>query len=111
MANIKIQLLEGLGKAKATQDDVFDQHAANLNKQSKAIERLNRDMKGYATALKAYVQAQKILRETIRELYEPTWPDREHVFAITQVNSFILLNNLQRQIAFFWHFLKLILIN
>lgn len=86
--------MEGLGKAKATQDDVFDQHAANLNKQSKAIERLNRDMKGYATALKAYVQAQKILRETIRELYEPTWPDREHVFAITQVNSFILLNNL-----------------
>ncbi|VDN26200.1 unnamed protein product [Gongylonema pulchrum] len=78
------RLLEGLGKAKATQDDVFDQHAANLSKQSKACERLYRDLKAYGTALKTMVQAQKTLRETIRELYEPDWPDREHLCAITQ---------------------------
>ncbi|VDM40047.1 unnamed protein product [Toxocara canis] len=79
-----LQLLEGLGKAKATQDDVFDQHAANLSKQNKACERLHRDLKAYGVALKAMVQAQKTLRETIRELYETDWPDREHICAITQ---------------------------
>ncbi|VBB31833.1 unnamed protein product, partial [Acanthocheilonema viteae] len=77
-------LLEGLGKAKATQDDVFDQHAANLVKQSKACERLHRDLKAYGAALRAMVQAQKTFRETIRELYETDWPDREHLCAITQ---------------------------
>lgn len=79
------QLLEGLGKAKATQDDVFDQHAANLVKQSKACERLHRDLKAYGAALRTMVQAQKTFRETIRELYETDWPDREHLCAITQV--------------------------
>ncbi|MFH4974780.1 hypothetical protein AB6A40_001489 [Gnathostoma spinigerum] len=83
-ARAKEKLLEGLGKAKATQDDVFDQHAANVVKQSKACERLYRDLKAYGVALKAMVQAQKVLRDTIRELYEPEWPDREHICAITQ---------------------------
>lgn len=81
---VKEKLLEGLGKAKATQDDVFDQHASNLVKQSKACEKLNRDLKAYGSALKAVVNAQKTLRETIRELYEPEWPDREHLCAMTQ---------------------------
>lgn len=39
------QLLEGIGKAKATQDEVFDQHAANLSKQAKTGERLQKDIK------------------------------------------------------------------
>ncbi|KAM3724592.1 Bridging integrator [Dirofilaria immitis] len=83
-ARAKEKLLEGLGKAKATQDDVFDQHAANLVKQSKACERLYRDLKAYGAALRTMVQAQKTFRETIRELYEMEWPDREHLCAITQ---------------------------
>ncbi|VDK77630.1 unnamed protein product [Litomosoides sigmodontis] len=83
-ARAKEKLLEGLGKAKATQDDVFDQHAANLVKQSKACERLHRDLKAYGAALRTMVQAQKTFRETIRELYETDWPDREHLCAITQ---------------------------
>uniref|UniRef100_A0A915PHF1 SH3 domain-containing protein n=1 Tax=Setaria digitata TaxID=48799 RepID=A0A915PHF1_9BILA len=83
-ARAKEKLLEGLGKAKATQDDVFDQHAANLVKQSKACERLYRDLKAYGAALRTMVQAQKTFRETIRELYESDWPDREHLCAITQ---------------------------
>ncbi|KAK6100694.1 BAR domain family protein [Brugia pahangi] len=83
-ARAKEKLLEGLGKAKATQDDVFDQHAANLVKQSKACERLYRDLKAYSAALRTMVQAQKTFRETIRELYETDWPDREHLCAITQ---------------------------
>ncbi|VDM98194.1 unnamed protein product [Thelazia callipaeda] len=82
-ARAKEKLLEGLGKAKATQDDVFDQHAANLGKQSKACDRLYRDLKSYGSALRTMVQAQKAFRETIRELYESDWPDREHLYAIT----------------------------
>ena len=87
---LRFQLLEGLGKAKATQDDVFDQHASNLVKQTKACDRLYRDLKSYGSALKAMVQAQKTLRDTIRDLYEPEWPDREHLCAITQVEIFTI---------------------
>ncbi|KIH45161.1 hypothetical protein ANCDUO_24802, partial [Ancylostoma duodenale] len=39
------KLLEGIGKAKATQDETFDGHAANLNKQSKTFERIYKDVK------------------------------------------------------------------
>lgn len=54
-------------------------------KQSKACERLHRDLKAYGAALRTMVQAQKTFRETVRELYEMDWPDREHLCAITQV--------------------------
>ncbi|CAD6195228.1 unnamed protein product [Caenorhabditis auriculariae] len=76
------ELLEGIGKAKATQDEVFDQHAANLNKQSKSCERLHKDLKIYAQSLKALIAAEKTLRDTIRDAYEPEWPEREHLTAI-----------------------------
>uniref|UniRef100_A0A1I7T6F3 SH3 domain-containing protein n=1 Tax=Caenorhabditis tropicalis TaxID=1561998 RepID=A0A1I7T6F3_9PELO len=78
----KEKLLEGIGKAKATQDEVFDQHAANLSRQSKSCEKLHKDVKTYASALKTLLSAEKQLRDTIREAYEPDWPDREHLTAI-----------------------------
>ncbi|VDD95528.1 unnamed protein product [Enterobius vermicularis] len=82
---VKEKLLEGLGKAKATQDNVFDQHASNLVKQTKACEKLFRDLKAYGVALKSLVSAQQTLRDTIRELYEPDWPERENLCAITHI--------------------------
>ncbi|CAO4373263.1 unnamed protein product [Caenorhabditis nigoni] len=78
----KEKLLEGIGKAKATQDEVFDQHAANLQKQSKSCERLHKDVKTYASTLKTLLAAEKQLRDTIRDAYEQEWPDREHLTAI-----------------------------
>lgn len=78
----KEKLLEGIGKAKATQDEVFDQHAANLVKQSKSCEKLHKDVKTYASALKTLLSAEKQLRDTIRDAYEQDWPEREHLTAI-----------------------------
>nr|CDJ87148.1 BAR and Src homology-3 domain containing protein [Haemonchus contortus] len=85
----KEKLLEGIGKAKATQDETFDNHAANLVKQSKSCERLFKDVKAYSTAMKALCQAEKALHDTIRESYEPEWPEREQLTA--------LLDNLEIQ--------------
>ncbi|KAK6010847.1 hypothetical protein OSTOST_24086, partial [Ostertagia ostertagi] len=82
-------LLEGIGKAKATQDETFDSHAANLFKQSKSCERLYKDVKAYSTAMKVLCQAEKALHDTIRESYEAEWPDREQFTA--------LLDNLEIQ--------------
>ncbi|WKY06725.1 hypothetical protein Q1695_006702 [Nippostrongylus brasiliensis] len=78
----KEKLLEGIGKAKATQDEAFDSHAANLSKQSKSCERLYKDVKAYSAALKVLCQAEKALHDTIRESYESEWPDREQLTAI-----------------------------
>ncbi|CAI2351894.1 unnamed protein product [Caenorhabditis sp. 36 PRJEB53466] len=94
----KEKLLEGIGKAKATQDEVFDQHAANLVKQSKACEKLHKDVKTYAAALKTLLTAEKQLRDTIREAYEPEWPDREHLTAIFD-NLDIQTNELEKTVC------------
>ncbi|VDP02045.1 unnamed protein product [Heligmosomoides polygyrus] len=75
-------LLEGIGKAKATQDETFDSHAANLSKQSKSCERLYKDIKAYSAALKVLCQAEKSLHDTIRDSYEAEWPEREQLTAI-----------------------------
>ncbi|EFP07259.1 hypothetical protein GCK72_013482 [Caenorhabditis remanei] len=94
----KEKLLEGIGKAKATQDEVFDQHAANLVKQSKSCEKLHKDVKTYASALKALCSAEKQLRDTIREAYEQEWPDREHLTAIFD-NLDIQTNELEKTVC------------
>lgn len=78
----KEKLLEGIGKAKATQDETFDSHAANLSKQSKSCERLYKDIKAYSAALKVLCQAEKSLHDTIRDSYEAEWPEREQLTAI-----------------------------
>ncbi|CAJ0942942.1 unnamed protein product, partial [Mesorhabditis belari] len=83
-ARTKEKLLEGLGRNKATQDEAFDFHVINLQKQSKACERLFKDLKTYSTTLKELNKAEKTLRESIRELYEEEWPNRPNVCAITQ---------------------------
>ncbi|PAV80223.1 hypothetical protein WR25_22653 [Diploscapter pachys] len=87
-ARTKEKLLEGIGKAKATQDEVFDQHAANLAKQAKNCEKLHKDVKTYSAALKTLITAERSLRDTIRENYEPDWPEREHLTALFDVHIY-----------------------
>ncbi|TKR77117.1 hypothetical protein L596_018146 [Steinernema carpocapsae] len=83
-ARAKEKLLEGLGKAKATQDELFDQQAANMTKQAKQAEKFQRDLKAYGDALKTLVKTEKTLRDTVRELYEEDWPNKQHLTAISQ---------------------------
>lgn len=91
----KEKLLEGIGKAKATQDEVFDSHANNLTKQAKSCERLQKDIKTYCSALKALCQAERTLRDTIRDSYETEWPEREHLTALLD-NLDIQTNELEK---------------
>ncbi|GMT18072.1 hypothetical protein PFISCL1PPCAC_9369, partial [Pristionchus fissidentatus] len=79
----KEKLLESVGKAQRTQDEAFDFHAGNLNKQAKACERLHKDLKIYADALKKLTEAEKSLHDSVRQVYEPEWPDRDHVVALS----------------------------
>ena len=45
----------------------------------------------YCSALKALCQAERQLRDTIRETYEAEWPEREHLTALMDVSwSFLL---------------------
>uniref|UniRef100_A0A0K0DMI0 BAR domain-containing protein n=1 Tax=Angiostrongylus cantonensis TaxID=6313 RepID=A0A0K0DMI0_ANGCA len=92
------KLLEGIGKAKATQDEIFDSHASNLAKQSKACERLYKDIKAYSSALKVLCQAERALHDTIRESYETEWPNREHLTAILD-NTDIQANELEKALC------------
>ncbi|KHJ93517.1 BAR domain protein [Oesophagostomum dentatum] len=93
-----MKLLEGIGKAKPTQDETFDSHAANLVKQTKTFERIYKDVKAYAAALKGLNQAERTLRDTIRESYETEWPEREHLTAILD-NLDIQTNEMEKTLC------------
>ncbi|CAJ0579108.1 unnamed protein product, partial [Mesorhabditis spiculigera] len=83
-ARTKEKLLEGLGRNKATQDETFDFYANNLQKQSKACERLHKDFKAYSVALKELNKAEKALRDSVREVYEDEWPNKANLTSVSQ---------------------------
>ncbi|CEF65715.1 Amphiphysin [Strongyloides ratti] len=83
-ARAKEKLLGGLGKGKATTDEEFDRNVCNVNKQAKVSEKLYRDMKNYATSLKALHVAEEQLRSSIKDMYEEEWPNSNHFIAALQ---------------------------
>lgn len=53
----------------------------------KGAEKLQKELKNYATSLKATAAASKLYYEAVRDVYEPDWPGVEHVKAMTQVQN------------------------
>uniref|UniRef100_A0AAF5DHD0 BAR domain-containing protein n=1 Tax=Strongyloides stercoralis TaxID=6248 RepID=A0AAF5DHD0_STRER len=80
-ARAKEKLLGGLGKGKTTTDEEFDRNVCNVNRQAKVSEKLYRDLKNYATALKALHNAEEQLRGSIKDMYEEEWPNGNHFIA------------------------------
>uniref|UniRef100_A0A0N5B492 BAR domain-containing protein n=1 Tax=Strongyloides papillosus TaxID=174720 RepID=A0A0N5B492_STREA len=83
-ARAKEKLLGGLGKGKATTDEEFDRNVTNVTRQAKVSEKLYRDMKNYATSLKALHVAEEQLRSSIKDMYEEEWPNGNHFIAAVQ---------------------------
>uniref|UniRef100_A0A914XN77 Uncharacterized protein n=1 Tax=Plectus sambesii TaxID=2011161 RepID=A0A914XN77_9BILA len=71
----KEKLLESLGKAERTTDDIFEEHNANFVKQQKASERMHKQVKEYVERVKALAAASKALHETIRDSYDLQWDE------------------------------------
>ncbi|MPC34566.1 Bridging integrator 2 [Portunus trituberculatus] len=66
-------ILQNLGKADRTIDDVFDEYDANFTRQQTNANRLHKEVSNYLRCCRALHGASKGLYETLIEVYEPEW--------------------------------------
>ncbi|CAH1775997.1 unnamed protein product [Owenia fusiformis] len=69
----KEKVLQNLGKADRTTDDVFDENVTNFNRQQASAQRLQKELKTYLVCVKEMAAASKSLYSTIQDIYEPEW--------------------------------------
>lgn len=100
-ARAKEKLLSTFGKADRTHDDAFDEHQQNFGRQQVRVyafssfdftiyiqqtaERLLKAARNYVGCIRATAAAAHTYHEAVRELYEPNWPNKADVHAMTQV--------------------------
>ncbi|KAK8394468.1 hypothetical protein O3P69_006567 [Scylla paramamosain] len=80
----KEKILQNLGKADRTIDDVFDEYDANFTRQQTNANRLHKEVSNYLRCCRALHGASKGLYETLIEVYEPEWVGHELLYAQAQ---------------------------
>jgi len=96
----KEKILQNLGKADKTTDEVFDQYEANFNKQQTSANKLHREVSNYIRCARALQGASKSLFETLQEVYEPDWAGFEHIYTQSQSSDILwtdFVHKLQEQ--------------
>ncbi|KAG8442747.1 hypothetical protein GDO86_011523 [Hymenochirus boettgeri] len=73
------KVLQKLGKADETKDEQFEEYVQNFKRQETEGTRLQKEMRGYLTAIKGMQEASMKLTESLHEVYEPDWYGREDV--------------------------------
>ncbi|XP_055338792.1 myc box-dependent-interacting protein 1-like isoform X2 [Paramacrobiotus metropolitanus] len=69
----KERVLERLGKADKTQDELFDEYVANISKLQNNSLRIQKEVRNYVTALKTMDTASKGLLDALNEICQPEW--------------------------------------
>merc|ERR1711874_573790 len=96
----KEKILQNLGKADKTTDEIFEEHLQNFNSQQVNATRLHKDINNYLRCIKAMQTASKNLMETLSDIYEQAqnhemlWADLAHKLSDQVV---IPLNTYQAQ--------------
>ncbi|XP_037069395.1 myc box-dependent-interacting protein 1-like isoform X6 [Pollicipes pollicipes] len=75
----KERILQNLGKADRTTDEVFDDYVHNFSRQQGQATRLQKEMSNYVRCARAMQAANKSMMDTIYDMYEPEWSDRERL--------------------------------
>ncbi|XP_039609345.1 amphiphysin isoform X4 [Polypterus senegalus] len=76
------KVLQKLGKADETKDEQFEQFVQNFKRQETEGTRLQKEMRGYLTAVKGMQEASMKLTESLHEVYEPEWHGKDDVLTI-----------------------------
>jgi amphiphysin len=93
-----LQLLQNLGKADKTTDEIFEEHLQNFNQQQAHSTRLHKDINNYIRCIRAMQTASKGLQETLSEVYEGEWPGHEQLYVQGQ-NSEMLWADLAHKLS------------
>lgn len=81
----KERILQNLGKADRTTDDILNLYISNFNKQHASAQRLSKEFKNYVSCARAMQAASKSLMDTLTEMYEQGWIGSEQLPVKTQV--------------------------
>jgi len=94
----KEKLLQNLGKADKTTDEIFEEHYLNFNIQQANANRLQKDISNYIRCIKAMQAASKNLMDTLTEVYEPQWPGQD-LLTVQGQNSEMLWADLAHKLS------------
>merc|ERR1712156_1096621 len=94
----KEKLLQNLGKADKTTDEIFEEHLINFNQQQANATRLQKDISNYIRCIKAMQTASKNLMDTLTEVYEPQWTGQD-LLTVQGQNSEMLWADLAHKLS------------
>ncbi|KAH9523866.1 hypothetical protein Btru_047269 [Bulinus truncatus] len=91
ISRTKTKVLQNLGKAEKTTDDVFKDYVLKLDRQQEVAQHLQKELKTYAHCVRDLSQACKSLQNAFLETYEPEWTEESQFKS--QIQAFELLWN------------------
>jgi len=80
----KEKILQNLGKADKTTDEIFEEHLQNFNTQQVNATRLHKDINNYLRCIRAMQTASKNLMETLSDIYEKEWVGQDMLYVQAQ---------------------------
>merc|ERR1739836_25714 len=80
----KEKILQNLGKADKTTDEIFEEHLQNFNPQQVNATRLHKDINNYLRCIRAMQTASKNLMETLSDIYEKEWVGQDMLYVQAQ---------------------------
>nr|XP_037279510.1 bridging integrator 2-like isoform X3 [Rhipicephalus microplus] len=75
----KERILQNLGRADRTKDEVFEVYLYNFTRQQTAAAKLQKEFKNYVLCIKSLQLASKALMDTLSEIYEQEWVGHEQI--------------------------------
>uniref|UniRef100_A0A224YRA1 Amphiphysin n=1 Tax=Rhipicephalus zambeziensis TaxID=60191 RepID=A0A224YRA1_9ACAR len=75
----KERILQNLGRADKTKDEVFEVYLYNFTRQQTAAAKLQKEFKNYVLCIKSLQLASKALMDTLSEIYEQEWVGHEQI--------------------------------
>ncbi|XP_064472368.1 amphiphysin-like isoform X8 [Ornithodoros turicata] len=75
----KERILQNLGRADKTKDEVFEVYMYNFSRQQNAALKLQKEFKNYVMCIKGLQLASKALMDTLSEIYEQEWVGHEQI--------------------------------
>jgi len=84
-----VKILQNLGKADKTTDEIFEEHLQNFNAQQVNATRLHKDINNYLRCIRAMQTASKNLMETLSDIYEKEWVGQDMLYVQAQNNEML----------------------
>ncbi|XP_071489963.1 myc box-dependent-interacting protein 1-like [Diadema antillarum] len=98
LTRTKEKVLQKLGKADETRDELFEHYVQNFTNQQAAANKLYKELKNYVTCVRAMSQASRALYEAMESTYESEWQGQEQLANIRETLD-LLWDDYQRKLV------------